>query len=66
MINKEIAGLPLKAIQVPALRIEAENEGRLYDDWHPAKEKPGVLTMIPYFAWNNRGETEMRVWQRCR
>ena len=66
VIDKEIAGLPLKAIQVPALRIEAENEGRLYDDWRPAKEKPGVLTMIPYFAWNNRGETEMRVWQRCR
>ncbi len=35
--------------------------GDLYSEKPPVKEK-AVLTAIPYYAWANRGETQMRVW----
>ncbi|WEV53666.1 beta-L-arabinofuranosidase domain-containing protein [Bifidobacterium sp. ESL0704] len=34
----------------------------LYSRWQPAKRKPVTATLIPYFAWANRGENEMRVF----
>lgn len=33
----------------------------LYSEKPPVKEK-ATLTAIPYYAWANRGETQMRVW----
>ena len=27
-----------------------------------AAAEPAEITLVPYFAWNNRGEGEMRVW----
>jgi DUF1680 family protein len=27
-----------------------------------SKNKPITITAIPYYAWNNRGANEMRVW----
>ena len=57
-----IGNLTVKAIDVPALRLNPEEGKPLYGDWHAAEGKPGTLTLIPYFAWDNRGENEMRVW----
>ncbi|WEV42665.1 glycoside hydrolase family 127 protein [Bifidobacterium sp. ESL0682] len=34
----------------------------LYARWQPAKREPVTVTLIPYFAWANRGENEMRVF----
>lgn len=34
----------------------------LYRDFAPEKPVPVPVRLIPYFAWNNRGETEMTVW----
>jgi DUF1680 family protein len=28
----------------------------------PAPPRTIPLTLIPYFAWDNRGDTEMTVW----
>ena len=33
----------------------------LYSDEKPVKEEV-TITMIPYYAWGNRGLTQMRVW----
>jgi len=36
--------------------------GQLYRESRPAASKPVRLRLIPYFAWANRGESEMTVW----
>lgn len=34
----------------------------LYKEYHPAEYADMQFTLIPYFAWANRGENEMAVW----
>ncbi len=56
----EISGVPMAALTVPvkkALPGEA-----LYSPYAPPQEAGASLTLIPYHAWANRGEQEMRVW----
>ena len=57
----EIGGLKL-----PALRAEGERltgDGRpLYAEWKEEAGEETDIRFVPYFAWNNRGEGEMRVW----
>ncbi|MCR4658566.1 MAG: glycoside hydrolase family 127 protein [Lachnospiraceae bacterium] len=36
--------------------------GKLYTDHHDYSVKEQTLRFIPYYAWGNRGENEMRVW----
>lgn len=48
--------LPVKAIVI--------NE-KLYSFEKPTL-KDATLSLIPYFAWANRGETDMRVWFSCK
>ncbi|HAH60712.1 MAG TPA: hypothetical protein DCL73_01295 [Treponema sp.] len=38
-----------------------EDTGKLYSD-EPPSVTPCTITLIPYYAWANRGENEMRVW----
>ena len=54
----------LKLIRVPAMRMDAPEQPGLYRDWHAPVERACTLTLIPYFAWANRGEGEMDVWLR--
>ncbi len=35
---------------------------RLYRRWEPASEKRIRVTLIPYYAWANRGISQMSVW----
>jgi DUF1680 family protein len=35
---------------------------RLYQRWEPGNEKPIRVTLIPYYAWANRGISQMTVW----
>lgn len=35
---------------------------RLYRTFQPGPSKSCLLCLIPYFAWDNRGESEMTVW----
>lgn len=39
-------------------------ECSLYQDYIPEQESAVTLKLIPYYAWNNRGEGEMSVWIR--
>lgn len=55
-------------LKIPGKRLEArkdsgEAEG-LYHDYVPGAESDVTLTLVPYYAWNNRGVGEMSVWVR--
>jgi DUF1680 family protein len=39
-----------------------KRSGPLYALVDPAPARPVPVTLIPYFAWNNRGEPRMSVW----
>ncbi len=61
----EELGHKMAVLKVPGIRQEAtEKEVGLYADFTPAKEEKTTLTLVPYYAWNNRGEGEMSVWVR--
>ena len=58
--------MPMTTLTIPAWR-EVEDSAQtsaLYHDWHPAERKAMKATLIPYFAWANRGENEMTVFLR--
>ena len=57
----EIGGREMRSLKLPGAR-EERTDGPLYQDYVPAKTRPVTLHFIPYFAWANRGEGEMRVW----
>ncbi len=59
----EIDGVSLPALRVAAGRLPRD-EGPLYRPWKEAEPEDVRLTLIPYFAWANRGRGEMRVWLR--
>jgi DUF1680 family protein len=44
------------------LRPEGAWNGSLYRDFRPAAAKTQKIRLIPYFAWGNRGPSEMTVW----
>lgn len=37
-------------------------QGKLYREFRPSKPLPFTAKLIPYFAWANRGRSEMAVW----
>jgi DUF1680 family protein len=43
-------------------RRDADWSGQLYRELATAAPKPFDLRLIPYFAWGNRGASEMSVW----
>ena len=53
----KLAGMML--LNVKGYRIHTSET--LYSEERPTKEKE-TLTAIPYYAWANRGENQMRVW----
>ncbi|MCR5250397.1 MAG: glycoside hydrolase family 127 protein [Lachnospiraceae bacterium] len=59
----EIAGNTMTRILMPGKREKAK-EGALYSAYREAEYEDARLVLIPYYAWANRGEGEMRVWIR--
>jgi uncharacterized protein len=59
-----IAGQPLVALTTPAVAVVRPDwtKNELYRDAAEVRLEPFPLTLIPYFAWDNRGDTEMTVW----
>lgn len=49
-------------LRVPAWRDEVRDAKPLYSPWHPPVRRRVEAVLIPYFAWANRGENEMRVF----
>ena len=56
----------LNGVNVIDAEVTAEKsgewKGELYRPIRRAKEKSVRVRFIPYFAWGNRGESEMSVW----
>ena len=62
--RRQIAGQDVAVLTGAGLvlpRDRATSDG-LYREVDPAAPRPITLTLIPYFAWDNRGDTEMSVW----
>ena len=60
--SRSVGGCPVPALRIPARRILPSGQSALYAPWQPPRQEDTVLTLIPYFAWSNRGKGEMRVW----
>lgn len=45
-----------------ALRVDEGGNGALYREAGGEQVEPLDITLIPYYAWNNRGVSEMTVW----
>ena len=58
-------GHEMCVLKVSGKRQEPSGEGTgLYTEYVPAAETDTTITLLPYYAWNNRGEGEMSVWIR--
>ena len=62
IVSRLIEGLPLPTLVLPGKRVSAAENAPLYAPWQPSETEETKITLIPYFAWNNRGKGEMRVW----
>ena len=62
--TETICGMDLPVMDVHGKQISRENDDALYTPWHRSQEEDTRVTLVPYFAWGNRGGGEMRVWQR--
>ncbi len=51
-------------LHVPAKRLLPVQDDALYTMWQPPREESTKITLVPYYAWANRGEGEMLVWLR--
>ncbi len=58
----EIEGVPVMFIDTPAVRIHSKSTSALYADYSAAETEKITARLVPYFAWANRGEGQMRVW----
>ena len=61
-VETRIAGSRIMALEGEVLvRSEASWKGTLYRDASAKKQKK-TIRLIPYYAWGNRGKSEMTVW----
>ncbi|GAB3398393.1 glycoside hydrolase family 127 protein [Humibacter soli] len=58
----EIAGHPLQVIPVSLAVLPEGGTGSLYEDLSDDDLETVETRLIPYFAWGNRGASEMSVW----
>lgn len=59
-----IDGKAFPALVAKGIKQKAETGDSLYSEYHPAEYEDVDITLIPYYAWANRGENEMSVWLR--
>lgn len=63
-----IAGAEVLTLTLPALALQqpAWRPGQLYREVASPRAEPLQLTLVPYYAWGNRGDTEMSIWLPAR
>lgn len=49
-------------LKVPGNRLSKSEKGGLYSEYKSVRGSAVTMKLIPYYAWNNRGEGEMQVW----
>ncbi|WP_221028744.1 glycoside hydrolase family 127 protein [Actomonas aquatica] len=59
-----IAGAQVMTITLPGEHVQrpAWEPGQLYREVGAPTSEPIQLTFVPYYAWGNRGDTDMSVW----
>jgi DUF1680 family protein len=64
MARQEIAGVRVERLTTKAFALQrpAWNSDQLYREAAAATPREFSLSFVPYFAWGNRGDTEMSVW----
>lgn len=60
----EELGHPMTVLKAPGKRLIPVENAELYQTVRQPREQDVTLRMVPYYAWNNRGEGEMSVWIR--
>ena len=60
--QREIAGVTVPVITVPGRRVTPPGDAPLYAPWQAEETQEIPIVLVPYFAWNNRGRGQMRVW----
>lgn len=55
-------GHEIRVLKVPAVKELQQNTKELYRTFVEPSVEETNLTLMPYYAWNNRGEGEMSVW----
>lgn len=61
-VSKLVAGGHVNVLQGRALQLNNNNwNNNLYRTLNTSS-KPVIIQLIPYYAWANRGKTDMRVW----
>jgi DUF1680 family protein len=66
--RETIVNASVLTLTLPALTLSrpAWQPNQLYREASPATAQNIPLKLIPYFAWANRGDTEMSVWLPAR
>ncbi len=62
--REKIADVDVLTLTVPALARPASSwrPGQLYREISPVENRTIALKLVPYYAWGNRGDTDMSVW----
>jgi hypothetical protein len=58
----DICGTPVVLLRAKGYRRQLPASGALYRRFGGAAIQAVTLTLLPYFAWDNRGFGEMRIW----
>ena len=62
--KRDIVNTTVTTVTLPAVVYPEENwdQQTLYREVTPSAPRPIELEFVPYYAWGNRGDTEMTVW----
>ena len=62
--RETIANATVLSLSTPGVALQRPKwtEDELYREVTVNEPKPFELKLVPYFAWGNRGDTEMSVW----
>lgn len=58
----EVAGSPVIELTTELLVLPGSDEDALYSDLNDAALRTIPVRLVPYYAWGNRGRSEMSVW----
>jgi DUF1680 family protein len=62
--REKIGHAEVLTLALPALALDrpAWKPGELYREVAPSPARRITLKLVPYYAWGNRGDTDMTVW----
>lgn len=58
----DIAGNSFKTLIAKGMKRKTDEKSGLYGEYNKPEYEKCEIKLIPYYAWANRGENEMRVW----